>query len=92
MLARLGGEELGVLAPETDTLGAFQLAERLRQSVANGPYAAGEARLVVTVSIGAATVLDPAEPLKSLMGRADKALYAAKAGGRNRVIEAPRTA
>jgi diguanylate cyclase (GGDEF)-like protein len=91
-LARIGGEELGVLAPETDPAAVLVVAERLRQSVASGPYAAGDARLVITVSVGAATVTDLDEPLKSLMGRADKALYAAKAGGRNRVIEAPRPA
>jgi len=88
LLARLGGEELGVLAPETDTASALVVAERLRQSVASGPYAAGEAKLVITVSIGSATTGEADEPLKSLMGRADKALYAAKAGGRNRVVEA----
>ncbi len=91
-LARLGGDELGVLAPETDPAAALVVAERLRQSVASGPYAAGEARLVITVSVGTATLNDLEEPLKSLMGRADKALYAAKAGGRNRVVEAPRQA
>jgi len=91
-LARLGGEELGVLAPETDPAAAWAVAERLRQSVASGPYAAGEARLLITVSVGAATIKDPEEPLKSLLRRADKALYAAKAGGRNRVVEAPQSA
>ena len=88
MLARLGGEELGVLAPETDAAGAFLIAERLRQSVASGPYNAGDARLVVTVSIGVATAENGEEALKSVMGRADKALYAAKRTGRNRVVEA----
>jgi diguanylate cyclase (GGDEF)-like protein len=88
LLARLGGEELGVLAPETDIAAALVVAERLRQSVAGGPYTAGDAKLLITVSIGVATIEDPGEALKSLMGRADKALYVAKAGGRNRVVEA----
>lgn len=82
--ARWGGEEFVVLFPETPLDGAEVVAERLRASVEAASYAEG---VPVTVSIGIAVAAPDDEP-SALFERADAALYAAKHGGRNRVVVA----
>nr|WP_314629404.1 sensor domain-containing diguanylate cyclase [uncultured Noviherbaspirillum sp.] len=86
--ARYGGEEIAVLLPQTDLGGAFAAAERLRLAVeATGVVHAGSPFGQVTVSIGVASFApsdDPAAPAR-LLRSADRALYQAKAGGRNQV-------
>lgn len=83
--ARIGGEELAVLMPETSLAGARQVAEELRRAVEHQVCAYAEAKLRVTVSIGCAEyVSDDVEPA-SFMRRADEQLYRAKEAGRNRV-------
>jgi diguanylate cyclase (GGDEF)-like protein len=80
--ARWGGDEFAVLAPVTTLDEALGLAERIRGT------AASESRGGLTVSIGVVSLdLDhpPADP-EVLLSRADAALYAAKALGRNRVV------
>jgi two-component system cell cycle response regulator len=79
VLGRLGGEEFLALLPDTDAEAAATTAERLREAVeqAGGP-------VPVTASVGWA-VLEDGEPADALVRRADAALYAAKAAGRNRV-------
>jgi diguanylate cyclase (GGDEF)-like protein len=84
VLARLGGEEFGVLLPGADLAAAAEAAERIRGAVRAAPVAAGERTVPVTVSLGCATRA-PGEAGASLVGRADARLYAAKAGGRDRV-------
>ncbi len=89
VFARIGGEEFGVLLPETDRYAAHAAAERLRVSLDTKP-AAGTAReakgaVPYTVSIGVAT-LRHADAQVDLLRRADAALYTAKAIGRNRVV------
>lgn len=87
VLARYGGEEFAVILPETDTIGAALLAEKMRQSVADLALDhPGSTEGVVTVSFGAAS-LTPAADLtaEQLVGLADAALYRAKSAGRNRV-------
>jgi two-component system cell cycle response regulator len=76
--------------PETNLAGAAVVAERLRLAVADEPFVLQDSRyrLPVTVSIGLA-VTAPGEGLDALLKRADDALYAAKNGGRNRVVAAP---
>jgi diguanylate cyclase (GGDEF)-like protein len=83
-VARLGGEEFAVLLPDTAAGTALLVAERLRQALDRAPDAAG---FGYTVSIGVAT-LHPGESIAAMLSRADAALYAAKAGGRNAVAEA----
>ena len=86
--ARYGGEEFAVICADSDAEGARNLAEKIRQSVEeldlghkDGPHG------VVTVSVGiAALVPDDALPAKALVQAADRALYDAKEGGRNRVM------
>ena len=83
MLARYGGEELLVLLPDAARAAAKHSAERLRRLV---EQRMGGDATPVTVSIGAASLNDqPAADLEELVRRADGALYAAKAAGRNRV-------
>jgi diguanylate cyclase (GGDEF)-like protein len=87
--ARYGGEEFAAILPDTDAAQARQLAENIREYVAslNLPHAPGAVRPYVTLSIGVASMDkgrldDPA----ALIEAADKALYAAKRGGRDRVV------
>jgi diguanylate cyclase (GGDEF)-like protein len=86
--ARLGGEEFAVLMPDTGLDTARLVAERLRAGLEQG-CAADDGRHEVrySVSIGLAA-LEAGESLAGLLKRADAALYAAKAAGRNRVCVA----
>ena len=84
-LGRVGGEEFAVLLPGADMAAATAFAERLRQRIAGTPVEVEGRTLSVTVSIGIAP-LDPADASgDAALVRADKALYCAKRGGRNRV-------
>jgi diguanylate cyclase (GGDEF)-like protein len=85
-IGRYGGEEFVVSLPGTDGPRAMQVAERLRRQV-QAMGARGGAVTGLTVSIGVAT-LRPDESTADLIHRADAAMYAAKAAGRNRVVRA----
>ena len=81
-VARWGGDEFAVLAPNTGTEDAAVLAERIRRRVASG-----SAPTPLTVSVGVATSSGlGVYEVSALVARADRALYAAKRGGRNRVV------
>ena len=85
LVARWGGEEFVVLAPDLDGAGLAAFAERLRAAVSETPLAVGGVRtLDVTISIGGAA--GRAADFNALLQAADKALYKAKAAGRNRVV------
>ncbi len=90
VLARWGGEEFVLLLCDTPAADAVTLMERLRQAVQamQVPVPQSGQPITVTVSIGLARHA-PADPLAGTLERADRALYAAKAGGRNRVVPAP---
>jgi diguanylate cyclase (GGDEF)-like protein len=82
---RVGGEEFAALLPGADMAAAATFAERLRQRIANTPLEVEGHLLAVTVSIGIAP-MDAADTSgDAALVRADKALYCAKRGGRNRV-------
>lgn len=86
--ARYGGEEFAVLLPDTDESGTMTIAERIRRAVFNVAIEhQGSPNGVATISVGAVSLADdgPAEP-KTLLHNADRALYRAKAGGRNIVV------
>jgi two-component system cell cycle response regulator len=86
VVARIGGEEFGVVLAETAPHAALAVVERLRAALAAHRFLAvpGEPRLV-TASIGLAPSGGD-EPLAVLMRRADDALYEAKALGRDRIV------
>src|SRR5438270_3981992 len=90
LVGRLGGEEFVVVMPETNLSGAAVVADRLRLAVCEQPFnlpANGEL-VPVTISIGVAITATGEDTLEGLLKRADEALYAAKNGGRNRVVTA----
>lgn len=89
LAARLGGEEFVIVLPDTDAANAAKIAERLRNAVAARKSFDLDGNTVpaVTVSIGVAQYR-PGEAIDATLNRADTALYAAKQGGRNRVIVA----
>lgn len=84
MAFRIGGEEFVILAANTSLDGALQLGERLRTALVSQPYQWREQPIDVTVSAGVAEC-QPEWDLLALFEHADKGLYAAKRGGRNRV-------
>jgi len=87
LAARYGGEEFVVVAPNTDTAAAANLAEGLRSGVQRLALAHGAAPAgVVTISVGVAVFMPgSADSLQQLLAQADQALYRAKQLGRNRV-------
>lgn len=98
--ARFGGEEFVILLPATPETAAIQVAERLRKMVelagfpaldpSQGPY---DTSIRATVSCGVATIYPTTRDIpERLVEAADKALYQAKAEGRNRVCCAPQKA
>ncbi|WP_272475559.1 diguanylate cyclase [Baekduia alba] len=84
VVGRWGGEEFVVALPETTPDGAAAVAESLRDAIACTPIAADDQALAMTVSIGVAAWTG--QELDVLVSRADRALYAAKAAGRDRVV------
>lgn len=86
--ARLGGEEFAVLLPDASEEVAFAIAERLRELIAAERLPVPGFAVPTTASIGVAQLLDGERSIDRLMHRADRALYAGKSGGRNRVVAA----
>lgn len=85
-LARFGGDEFGVVLPETEKEGAVILAERIRESISQHPIKIKGQECYLTISLGVATY--PNSKIKTemeLLKQADEALYRAKQAGRNRV-------
>ncbi len=87
LLARYGGEEFAVLAPGTDQKGVYQLAEKLRTAIAESSFILSDSmRLTrVTVSVGLSQFKNDR---KKFFEEADRALYRAKAAGKNCVMTA----
>lgn len=91
LVARYGGEELALLLPDSDRREARRRAERLRRCVERLGLAHPTSNVAphVTVSVGACAMCPrPAQSPEILIDAADRALYAAKARGRNRVVVA----
>jgi diguanylate cyclase (GGDEF)-like protein len=86
LVGRLGGEEFGVLLPETDSERAVIVAERIREQIAALHIVNGESRIAVSVSIGLTEYQHSDTGIDALLLRADRALYSAKHGGRNRSV------
>jgi len=82
-VARYGGEEFVALLPTTDKSTAMAIAERMRLAIAEDPLLRQLAQRTVTISIGVSETSDEV-PVDAVMLAADRALYTAKADGRNR--------
>jgi diguanylate cyclase (GGDEF)-like protein len=83
VVGRYGGEEFLVVLPECDSEQVQKTAERIRTAVADRPILVAGAEMSSTISIGGA-VAPPGEiSSREMLGRADAALYRAKAAGRN---------
>ncbi|MBI4624399.1 MAG: GGDEF domain-containing response regulator [Verrucomicrobia bacterium] len=86
-VVRFGGEELVLILVQTDRPGALNVARRVCAMVARKPIGVGESvALHVTVSAGVGVFPDDADSGLALLNAADRALYAAKARGRNRAV------
>jgi diguanylate cyclase (GGDEF)-like protein len=85
IMGRLGGEEFALVLPATDIEGALQAAERLRDEVSAAVMPTSGNPYTMTISVGV-VVIDPNEHINAALARADHALYAAKSGGRDRVV------
>ncbi|MGE0749196.1 MAG: GGDEF domain-containing protein [Variibacter sp.] len=85
LVGRLGGEEFAVMLSDANRDNAFVVAERLRANFAHAATALGSHEVHATLSIGVTIIQEPTDQLSNLLERADKALYRAKANGRNRV-------
>ncbi|GEM_PF-1350703 len=85
---RYGGEEMLFILPDVNLEGALEIAEQLRESVARDPFSELDAAVRVTASLGVSE-RGTGESAKRWIGRTDQALYDAKRGGRNRVVQAP---
>ncbi len=84
LLARVGGEEFGILLPAADLARAVDAAERIRMTLAALPVEAAGIALAITASFGCAALARGETP-EELVARADARLYEAKGAGRNRV-------
>ena len=86
IVGRVGGEEFLVVAPGCDVSPGLMRAERLREVVCSEPVIFKDLSINVTVSVGVASLPEPKpQDLEAMLAAADKALYRAKEGGRNRV-------
>lgn len=86
IIGRYGGDEFVILLPEIDLDGGMIVAERLRERVKSTVFKTQIARVAVSISLGIAGLTDEMQDLKSLLEKADQALYQAKTGGRDRSI------
>jgi diguanylate cyclase (GGDEF)-like protein len=84
VVARTGGEEFLMILPDTDVPAARVLAERIRGAIGDHPLVVEQQRIPVTVSLGVAGIQGDVD-LDTLAAEADRAMYLAKRGGRNRV-------
>jgi len=87
-VGRYGGEEFGIVLPRADSAGLLRKAESVRARIEAEVFSQGLEKVRLTVSIGIAHFPKDGRGPEELVAAADKALYAAKEGGRNRVVEA----
>jgi len=85
VVARIGGEEFEILAPDTNAAGAQILADRLQTAFRSRPFVSLGGARKVSISIGiASTIAENDQVVQQLLARADEALYVAKRNGRDR--------
>ena len=86
-VARIGGEEFGLVLVQSDPAGALQAAERMCAAIRRERVRVdGETELALTISAGVASLPHHARSVAEWIAAADKALYAAKTAGRDRVV------
>lgn len=85
-IGRYGGEEFGIVLPETDAEGARVICERIRESIEQSVVQTTTAPIRYTVSVGLSQLTDRPKNHMKWMQQADEALYAAKKNGRNNVV------
>jgi diguanylate cyclase (GGDEF)-like protein len=85
IFGRIGGEEFVLALPETRLAEALSAAERLRTAIGRAPINIGTQKLTVTASFGVSERRAADTAIETLLTRADRALDAAKAAGRNTV-------
>ncbi len=88
VLGRYGGEEFAVILPDASAADASVVAERVRRAIADEPVETARGPVAVTVSLGVAEAGPGVLDLKTLLDRADAAMYSAKQAGRDRVMAA----
>ncbi|MBN4066716.1 diguanylate cyclase [Simkania negevensis] len=85
LITRYGGEEFVVLLPHTSLKQAYNVAEKLRECIANTPFITKKGKISITASIGVISATDKGWDLGHLIRVVDEALFKAKRGGRNQV-------
>jgi len=85
ILGRLGGDEFGIMLPETRLSESVRIGERIQQSCAQNSFLADGTEIVMSLSLGVAEITDKDEIFEELFKRADQLLYKAKRDGRNRL-------
>jgi diguanylate cyclase (GGDEF)-like protein len=88
VFARYGGEEFVAVLPDSDAIGARRVAERLRLLAAGAGIKRNGQLVATTISIGLSTFPTDGATISELMAASDRALYGAKAAGRDRVESA----
>lgn len=83
---RIGGEEFAILLPDTELKGAIELAERVRQAIAQLSINVNDGHVSITASFGVTAFGNSNDDINSFIKRCDDALYKAKHQGRNRVV------
>lgn len=86
VLARYGGDEFVAMLPDTPEVGALDVAERIRATVAGTPLEVEGTRITTTVSIGLGCFPEDGRSVDGILARADRAMYQAKEQGRNKVV------
>lgn len=87
IVGRIGGDEFGVILPETPAVDALTLAERLRLNFSSESMSVDDGGLSFTISIGTAFLTETDRSLEDVIANADNALYQAKQQGRNSVFQ-----
>lgn len=86
ILAKYGGDEFVIILPQTDKVGAYLAAERLRETIERTRFEGGEKQPkgCITISMGLASFPEHGEKSQEVLDKADQALYFSKKAGRNR--------